>query len=67
MEWTLPLRTRRDYAPRAGLDGCGGDWDSVAGDVSGDGPLLGDPGKSNEGILEAIQTAWHEEYVDAKG
>ena len=26
----------------------------------------GDPGKSNEGILEAIQTAWHEEYEDAK-
>jgi FeS assembly protein IscX len=27
---------------------------------------VGDPGKSNEGILEAIQTAWHEEYEDAK-
>ncbi|HWG18743.1 MAG TPA: Fe-S cluster assembly protein IscX [Acidobacteriaceae bacterium] len=27
----------------------------------------GDPAKSNEGILEAIQTAWHEEYEDAKG
>ena len=27
----------------------------------------GDPMKSNEGILEAIQTAWHEEYEDAKG
>ena len=25
-----------------------------------------DPAKSNEGLLEAIQTAWHEEYVDAK-
>jgi len=29
--------------------------------------FVGDPGKSNEGILEAIQTAWHEEYEDAKG
>jgi FeS assembly protein IscX len=28
--------------------------------------FVGDPAKSNEGILEAIQTAWHEEYVDAK-
>jgi len=27
---------------------------------------VGDPAKSNEGILEAIQTAWHEEYVDSK-
>jgi FeS assembly protein IscX len=27
---------------------------------------VGDPAKSTEGILEAIQTAWHEEYVDAK-
>ena len=26
----------------------------------------GDPTKSNEGVLEAIQTAWHEEYEDAK-
>ena len=26
----------------------------------------GDPSKSTEGILEAIQTAWHEEYEDAK-
>lgn len=26
----------------------------------------GDPAKSNEGLLEAIQTAWHEEYEDAK-
>ena len=26
----------------------------------------GDPTKSNEAILEAIQTAWHEEYEDAK-
>jgi len=29
--------------------------------------FVGDPGKSNEGILEAIQTAWHEEYEDANG
>ncbi len=28
--------------------------------------FVGDPTKSNEGILEAIQTAWHEEYEDAK-
>ena len=28
--------------------------------------FIGDPTKSNEGILEAIQTAWHEEYTDAK-
>ena len=27
--------------------------------------FVGDPMKSNEGILEAIQTAWHEEYEDA--
>jgi FeS assembly protein IscX len=27
----------------------------------------GDPKKSNEGILEAIQMAWHEEYLDNKG
>ena len=26
-----------------------------------------DPDKSNEGRLEAIQMAWHEEYEDAKG
>ncbi len=25
-----------------------------------------DPKKSNEGILEAIQMAWHEEYQDAQ-
>ena len=25
-----------------------------------------DPAKSNEGKLEAIQMAWHEEYEDAK-
>jgi FeS assembly protein IscX len=25
------------------------------------------PEKSNEGILEAIQMAWHEEYQDAQG
>lgn len=24
----------------------------------------GDPAKSNEGKLEAIQMAWHEEYLD---
>jgi FeS assembly protein IscX len=29
--------------------------------------FVGDPLKSTEGILEAIQTAWHEEYDDAKG
>jgi FeS assembly protein IscX len=28
--------------------------------------FVGDPAKSNESILEAIQTAWHEEYEDAK-
>jgi FeS assembly protein IscX len=28
--------------------------------------FVGDPTKSNEGILEAIQKAWHEEYEDAK-
>jgi FeS assembly protein IscX len=28
--------------------------------------FVGDPAKSTEGMLEAIQTAWHEEYVDAK-
>jgi len=28
--------------------------------------FTGDPQKSNEGLLEAIQTAWHEEYEDAK-
>jgi FeS assembly protein IscX len=28
--------------------------------------FTGDPGKSNEGILEAIQMAWHEEFEDAK-
>jgi FeS assembly protein IscX len=28
--------------------------------------FVGDPGKSNEGILEAIQTAWNEEWEDAK-
>ncbi|HEY6377066.1 MAG TPA: Fe-S cluster assembly protein IscX [Edaphobacter sp.] len=28
--------------------------------------FVGDPAKSNEGILEAIQTAWKEEYEDAK-
>jgi len=29
--------------------------------------FVGDPAKSNEGILEAIQKAWHEEYEDAQG
>jgi FeS assembly protein IscX len=29
--------------------------------------FVGDPAKSNEGILEAIQSAWHEEYEDANG
>jgi FeS assembly protein IscX len=28
--------------------------------------FIGDPAKSNESLLEAIQTAWHEEYTDAK-
>jgi FeS assembly protein IscX len=28
--------------------------------------FVGDPAKSNEGILESIQAAWHEEYEDAK-
>ena len=27
----------------------------------------GDPMKSNESKLEAIQTAWHEEWEDRKG
>jgi FeS assembly protein IscX len=27
--------------------------------------FTGDPAKSNEGILEAIQMAWHEEHLDA--
>ena len=25
-----------------------------------------DPAKSNEGLLEAIQMAWHEEFLDAQ-
>jgi len=29
--------------------------------------FIGNPDKSNEKILEAIQMAWHEEYQDAKG
>ncbi len=29
--------------------------------------FVGDPAKSNEGLLEAIQAAWNEEYEDAKG
>ena len=29
--------------------------------------FVGDTTKSNEGLLEAIQTAWHEEFEDAKG
>ena len=28
--------------------------------------FVGDPAKSNEGLLEAIQMAWLEEYNDAK-
>ncbi len=28
--------------------------------------FTGDPAKSNEGILEAIQAAWKEEYDDAQ-
>ncbi len=28
--------------------------------------FVGDPGKSNESLLEAIQLAWNEEYEDAK-
>ena len=28
--------------------------------------FVGDPAKSNEALLEAIQTAWNEEYEDAK-
>ena len=28
--------------------------------------FVGDPSKSNEGLLEAIQAAWNEEYEDAK-
>jgi FeS assembly protein IscX len=34
--------------------------------VTGLSGFVGDPAKSNEGILEAIQTAWNEEYEDAK-
>lgn len=29
--------------------------------------FVGNPEKSNEKILEAIQMAWHEEYQDGKG
>jgi len=29
--------------------------------------FIGNPEKSNEKILEAIQMAWYEEYQDAKG
>ena len=29
--------------------------------------FVGDAAKSNEGLLEAIQAAWNEEYEDAKG
>ena len=29
--------------------------------------FAGDPMKSNESKLEAIQMAWHDEYQDAKG
>ncbi|WP_263410808.1 Fe-S cluster assembly protein IscX [Terriglobus tenax] len=28
--------------------------------------FIGDPAKSNEGILEAIQMAWYEEFKDAQ-
>ncbi len=28
--------------------------------------FVGDPAKSSEGVLEAIQRAWHEEYVEAQ-
>jgi FeS assembly protein IscX len=28
--------------------------------------FVGDRSKSTEGLLEAIQTAWHEEYEDAR-
>jgi FeS assembly protein IscX len=28
--------------------------------------FVGDPAKSNEGLLEAIQAAWNEEYEDAQ-
>ena len=28
--------------------------------------FIGAPAKSNEGLLEAIQAAWNEEYEDAK-
>ena len=28
--------------------------------------FVGDPAKSNESLLEAIQTAWNEEYEDAR-
>jgi len=28
--------------------------------------FIGDAAKSNEGLLEAIQAAWHEEFEDAK-
>jgi FeS assembly protein IscX len=29
--------------------------------------FAGDPAKSSEGQLEAIQMAWHEEFQDAQG
>lgn len=35
--------------------------------VTGIPGFIGDPQKSNEKILEAIQMAWHEEYKDAHG
>ncbi len=28
--------------------------------------FIGNPAKSTESLLEAIQTAWHEEFEDAK-
>jgi len=35
--------------------------------VTGLDGFAGDPSKSNESRLEAIQMAWHEEFEDAKG
>ena len=34
--------------------------------VTGLNGFVGDPAMSSEGILEAIQAAWNEEYEDAK-
>jgi FeS assembly protein IscX len=42
------------------------DWDNVE-DIATELPgFTGDPQKSNESKLEAIQTAWHEEWEDRK-